>query len=278
MSVGLLLPWTITDSHIASVDKHSSATPDHNVHIAMRRFRAILKGRQSSLDSNAPKGGVAILLNSQPPSRAHPNHSPASTPTPSCPDGSKVWHDCTDATVSSEHPSTLTSISNLALGSQRKFEEAEAMHHQTLELRTRVLGPEHPYTLTSMGHLANVFCAQGKYKEAEAIHQQTLELRIKVLGPEHPDTLTSMGHLALVLDWQGKYEEAEVMHRQTLELRTRVLGPKHPDTLFSMGNLASVLDSQGKYEEAEPMHRQASTTIGLRMLAGHIQECSALSR
>jgi tetratricopeptide (TPR) repeat protein len=137
-----------------------------------------------------------------------------------------------------------------------KYEEAERMHRQTLELREKVLGEDHLDTLASMNNLASVLNSQGKYKEAEQMHQQTLQLNEKVLGKEHPSTLVSMNNLANVLDNQGKYEEAEQMHRQTLQLRVKVLGKEHPDTLRSMNNLALVLDNQGKYEEAEQMHRQ----------------------
>ncbi|KAK4181990.1 hypothetical protein QBC35DRAFT_479490, partial [Podospora australis] len=90
-----------------------------------------------------------------------------------------------------------------------KYEEAEAMHRQALKLRTQVLGAEHPSTLTSMNNLALVLNSQGKYEEAEAMHRQALKLRTQVLDAEHPSTLISMNNLALVLDSQGKYEEAE---------------------------------------------------------------------
>ncbi len=73
------------------------------------------------------------------------------------------------------------------------------MHQQTLELKQRVLRPEHPGTLTSMSHLAVALSSQGKYIEAEQMHWQTLELRQKVSGLEHLDTLTSMENLDLVL-------------------------------------------------------------------------------
>ncbi|KAI1382616.1 uncharacterized protein F4822DRAFT_100890 [Hypoxylon trugodes] len=142
-----------------------------------------------------------------------------------------------------------------------KYNEAEQMYRQTLELRERMLGREHPSTLASMNNLALVLDSQGKYKEAEQMHRQTLELRERILGREHPDTLGSMNNLAGVLRNQGKYEETKQIHRQTLELTERILGREHPDTLDSMNNLALVLDSQGKYEEAEQIHRQ---TLELR--------------
>ena len=48
-------------------------------------------------------------------------------------------------------------------------------HHdalQVLEVRQRVLGPEHPDTLLSMNNLALAMESQGKAAEAEALHRQ----------------------------------------------------------------------------------------------------------
>ena len=44
----------------------------------------------------------------------------------------------------------------LVLRIQGKYEEAEEMHRRALELKEKVLGPEHPSTLTSMNNLAVV--------------------------------------------------------------------------------------------------------------------------
>ncbi|KAB5581164.1 hypothetical protein GE09DRAFT_1256464 [Coniochaeta sp. 2T2.1] len=142
-----------------------------------------------------------------------------------------------------------------------KYKEAEAMYRQTLELRQKVLGAEHPDTLASMNNLAHVLYSLGKYGEAEAMHRQTLELTEKVLGAEHPSTLTSMMNLANVLGSLGKYKEAEAIHRQTLNLSGKVLGVEHPSTLDSMKSLANVVNNLGMAEEAEAMHRQ---TLKLR--------------
>src|SRR5580700_2955164 len=69
------------------------------------------------------------------------------------------------------------------LQSNGQYVEAEQMHQQTLELRKKVSGPEHPHTLTSMHYLARAMSSQGKYAEAEQMHRQTLELDKKVSGP-----------------------------------------------------------------------------------------------
>ena len=121
--------------------------------------------------------------------------------------------------------------------------EAETMNRQKLKLSEEVLGKTHPSTLTTMSNLAGVLSSQGKYAEAETMNRQTLELSEEVLGKTHPSTLTTMSNLAGILSSQGKYAEAETMDRQTLELSEEVLGKTHPETLTTMSNLARVLSS-----------------------------------
>ncbi|GFR42031.1 hypothetical protein Agub_g2848 [Astrephomene gubernaculifera] len=133
----------------------------------------------------------------------------------------------------------------------------EAAHQQALELRTKVLGAEHPDTISSINNLARCINAQGKYSEAEPMFRRALELHTKVLGEEHPDTISSISNLASCINAQGNYSEAEPMYRQALELHTKVLGAEHPDTISSINNLARCINAQGKYSEAEPMFRRA---------------------
>ncbi|KAK1838138.1 TPR domain protein (kinesin light chain) [Colletotrichum chrysophilum] len=80
------------------------------------------------------------------------------------------------------------------------------MNRQALDGCEKVLGKEHPNTLTSVNNLASVLQYQGKYEEAEQMNRQALDGYEKVLGKEHPNTLTSVDNLASVLRYQAKYE------------------------------------------------------------------------
>jgi tetratricopeptide (TPR) repeat protein len=79
-------------------------------------------------------------------------------------------------------------MNNLAvvLDKQDKYDEAEKLYQQTLQLREKVLGNKNADTLISMSNLALVLCMQGKYDEVEKMCLQALQLRKKVLGVEHP--------------------------------------------------------------------------------------------
>ena len=143
---------------------------------------------------------------------------------------------------------------------QGRYETAYKNISKAFEERERVLGSEHPDTLTNLGDLAEVVKSQGKYEEAEDMNRRALHGREKILGKEHSDTLTIIHNLALVLQHQGKYKEAEELVQRVVDSRERTLGKEHPYTLMCTSNLAAFLDDQGKHEAAEEMSRLVIST------------------
>ena len=71
------------------------------------------------------------------------------------------------------------------------------MARQALAAQQRVLGPEHPDTLTSLSNLSNRLAELGQHQEAADMARQALAAQQRVLGPEHPDTLTSLSNLSV---------------------------------------------------------------------------------
>ena len=143
------------------------------------------------------------------------------------------------------------------LNQQGRYREAEPYYQQSLEMRRKLLGNEHPDVATSLNNLAGLYDSQGKYEEAEPYYQQSLAMMRKLLGNEHPHVATSLNNLAGLYKSQGKYEEAEPYYQQSLEMWRKLLGNEHPDVASSLNNLAGLYDSQGKYEEAEPYYQQS---------------------
>ena len=137
-----------------------------------------------------------------------------------------------------------------------RFEEAEELEVQVLDLRKRVLGEKHPDTITTMASLASTWQQQGRSNEAERLKIQVLDLQKRVLGEKHPDTIRAMANLASTWWQQGRSDEAEQLEIQVLDLRKRVLGEKHPDTIRAMANLASTWQQQGRSNEAERLKIQ----------------------
>lgn len=76
---------------------------------------------------------------------------------------------------------------------------------QVMETRKRVLGPEHPDTLTSMANLAYTWKARGKLQDSLALMRRCSEVCNKVIGPNHPLTRSSS---RAVSDWKNEHSTA----------------------------------------------------------------------
>ena len=49
------------------------------------------------------------------------------------------------------------------------YAEAEPLHQQSLAIKEKALGPEHPDVAVSLNNLASLYQSQGKYAEAEPL-------------------------------------------------------------------------------------------------------------
>ena len=58
--------------------------------------------------------------------------------------------------------------------------------------RLRVLGEQHPDTLSARVNLAVSYAQAGRISEAITLQEQVLADRVRVLGEQHPDTVISM--------------------------------------------------------------------------------------
>ncbi|NEC93710.1 tetratricopeptide repeat protein, partial [Streptomyces sp. SID12501] len=65
------------------------------------------------------------------------------------------------------------------------------LYEQTLTASVRVLGEDHPSTLTSRNNLAGAYQGAGDLGRAIPLYEQTLTASVRVLGEDHPSTLTS---------------------------------------------------------------------------------------
>jgi len=68
-----------------------------------------------------------------------------------------------------------------------------------METSSRVLGQEHPDTLTSMANLAFTWKQLDRLEEAIKLLEECVMFRSQILGVDHPDTMSST---ATLLKWQ----------------------------------------------------------------------------
>lgn len=137
------------------------------------------------------------------------------------------------------------------------YSEADQHLPVALDIRTRLLGPEHPATLDAMCFVAILRQDQARFVEAETLYRRALEAQQRVLGADDSRTLGTMTNLAILYRNQDRFDEAEPLCLQALETNRHSLGEEHPFTLIAMTNLAILYERQGQLEKAETLYLEA---------------------
>jgi CHAT domain-containing protein/Tfp pilus assembly protein PilF len=146
---------------------------------------------------------------------------------------------------------------NIKLQSAAKYDEALPIIERALEIRERVLGPDHPDLAACLNSLGILYKNKGDLVKAEALYQRALAIREKTMGSEHPGVAAVLNNLAIVYRDRGEIAKAEELHQRALSIREIALGPEHPDFAQSLNNLALILRSRGEYGKAELMHQRS---------------------
>ncbi|WP_074785559.1 tetratricopeptide repeat protein [Roseovarius tolerans] len=138
-----------------------------------------------------------------------------------------------------------------------RYEEAEGLYREALEIDRATIGEGHSNYATSLNNLALVVEAQGRYAEADGLYREVLAIDRATIGERHQTYAIGLNNLAVVVQAQGRYAEAERLYREALEIGRATLGEGHPDYATRLNNLAGVLVKQGKPEVARPLFEQA---------------------
>jgi eukaryotic-like serine/threonine-protein kinase len=175
------------------------------------------------------------------------------------------------ATLGPDHPDTLASRDDLALGylATYQFDRSRALEEETLALRKAKLGPDHPDTLASMNRVATDYRAAGQIDRALPLLEETLALRKAKLGPDHPDTLHSMIELATGYQAARQFDRALPLFEQTLALTKARFGPDSSATVVSMGCLAFCQEAASQLDLALRLFEQTFSLAKARMGMDH---------
>jgi tetratricopeptide (TPR) repeat protein len=110
----------------------------------------------------------------------------------------------------------------------------------------RILGPDHPDTLSARNSLATACHAAGRIADAIPLVQQTLDAQERLLGTDHPSTLASRNNLASAYRATGRPAEAIPLFEQNVAACERLLGADHPKTLASRRSLDRALQESAQ--------------------------------
>lgn len=83
--------------------------------------------------------------------------------------------------------------------SQSRYEEAGPLYERALAINRETWGNEHPRTLTSRAHLAELYAKNGNRRKATQLWYEVISARERVLGPDHPEVASALNSWANLL-------------------------------------------------------------------------------
>ncbi len=134
-----------------------------------------------------------------------------------------------------------------------RFAEAESLLKESLDIRQKTLGDQHPLTAESLHALGQYYHERGDFIRADPLYRQAIAIREKIPGVEGQKArAASLHNLAWMIANDGDAVEAEKLFRQVLELKRAIYGEVHRETAFSKMGVAFSLIEQHRMLEVAP--------------------------
>eukprot|EP00698_Gefionella_okellyi_P012452 TRINITY_DN3351_c0_g2_i1.p1 TRINITY_DN3351_c0_g2~~TRINITY_DN3351_c0_g2_i1.p1 ORF type:complete len:1439 (+),score=307.78 TRINITY_DN3351_c0_g2_i1:55-4371(+) len=146
-----------------------------------------------------------------------------------------------------------------AFAARQNVRDLIPQYENDLRMREEALGPNHPQLVSTLIHLAELYCQKGRRLDGEKLMFRAVDIRHQV--GDIAATADTLAKAALFFYTFSKYEHAELYAAECLKLRMQ----QHPDgchttvaeALFSS---ALILRRLGKYSEAEGLLQRAMQT------------------
>lgn len=156
--------------------------------------------------------------------------------------------------------------------SMARPDEAIIDFNKALEIRTSILGPNHPDVAECMVLLGDVYTLYDVNRDsAEFLYRHALQILQPKYQSYHPSLLHALGSYADLQSENGNHKQAQDLIERSLEVRQTVFGDNHPMTADGLNQLAEAFYEQGLYKKAADFYRKGlkikAETLGRNHLA-----------
>jgi tetratricopeptide (TPR) repeat protein len=136
-----------------------------------------------------------------------------------------------------------------------RFDEAEALYLDALEVYGALGNAHRDQILTVRHNLAYLFRQTGRLEEALELALAVLSERERFLGLAHPDSRASLNNLAEIYRALERPVDEETTRRRKLTALTDAKGPDTWETRQAREELAELLTRMGRPDEAAALER-----------------------
>ena len=155
---------------------------------------------------------------------------------------------------SPEYADALIALAGLR-DAQAKFDEAEKLARQGLDVSKHHLAPNHPAIAKGTALLGKILEDRGSYPEAIAVLEEAARLQ-STSDASRADLSASLTELANSHFYAGHYDTSESLNQRLLAMDRELYGERHPHVADDVINLGAIQYERGRFSEAERFYRQ----------------------
>jgi tetratricopeptide (TPR) repeat protein len=146
--------------------------------------------------------------------------------------------------------------------------DTERFYKQSLAIREKTLGAEHPDVAWSLHNLAGLYRKQRQYNKAEPLYERARAIWEKV-DSELPEVARNLNSLAALYRDTGQYQKAESLLERALAIWEKRRGPEQAEVARGLHSLGSLYRTQRQYSRAEPLYKRALAILEKCRDPGH---------
>ncbi|MCP4249379.1 MAG: serine/threonine protein kinase [bacterium] len=169
----------------------------------------------------------------------------------------RIWRSvlATYRTHYGEHRNVARALRKLAqvLVWAGRYDEAEALLTEYLDLRRRLAGKAHYDVAQALTELGEIHIQRADYRRAEDVFRERIQVLKELVEGDDIELARALCDLAIALSQQDRSAEAETLYRDSLAMARRMMGDDHGQVALASNNLAVHLREEGRFKEAEPL-------------------------
>jgi serine/threonine-protein kinase len=145
----------------------------------------------------------------------------------------------------------------LCLSYQGRFDEAEPLFRESIDIWCSVEGPDSRTASPIMNNFGLMLHEVSRYAEADSMFKRALAIQEKEYGNRHPETATTRYNYAQLLADVGNLTVARAMWDEVLATDRALYPEGHPAIAFTLSAYGRLLSRIGDFQQAEKLQRES---------------------
>ena len=163
-----------------------------------------------------------------------------------------------------------------SMHSQGRFDQAEGLLLDALDLRLEEVGPEAPDLAEVLHELAVVAVEKEQLERADSLIDRAIQIQSSKFGYASAEVARSLRVKATALLNKGQYDYAAELYKETLAIQEETIGLDHLQVSLTLNSLGVVYDELGDYDQAQDLIERALAIKRARLGQNHPSNAATL--